>query len=225
MGRSHAEEEAYDVTNGNGLHPVTACRLADGLIRSHEFLYEVYQGLDNPRDRHLAVQTLWIREYLGKHIRLALWAHNAHVGRNPSYDDYGNGSMGRFLADSLGSGYMVIATSFARGSFTAVMADSLGNDTPPLTCTVSEVSGDESVHGLLDGLEADRYFLALRGIEEGSPLHTYLDRDLPMLGVGDFYLGDPQSHAANRIKNCLEFFDVIFFLNHTHPITLLRARM
>lgn len=198
-----------------------AARLADGLIRSHEFLYDVYQGLDNPRDKHLASQALWIGEYLGEGTPLALWAHNAHVGRDPSYDKYGNGSMGRFLADSLGSDYVVIATSFAWGSFTAVMADSLGNDTPPLTCTVDEVPADESVHGLLDQAEEERYFLLLRGIKEHSALYRYLNRDLPMLGVGDFYLGDPEAHAANRVKNCIEFFDVIFFLNNTRPLSLL----
>lgn len=210
---------------GNTKGFLIANRLVDGLIRSHEFLYDVYQGLDNPRDRHLASQALWIGEYLGEGIPFALWSHNAHVGRNPRYDSYGNGSMGQFLADSLGSGYLVIATSFAKGSFSAVMADSLGKDTPPLTCTVDGVSGAESVHGLLDKAEEERYFLLLDRIEEGSPLHSYLNRDLPMLGVGDFYLGDPESHAAHRVKNCMEFFDVIFFLNHTHPLTLLSSGM
>ena len=198
-----------------------ASRLADGLIRSHEFLYDVYQGLDNPRDKDLAYQALWIGEFLGEGIPYALWAHNAHVGRNPSYDTYGNGSMGRFLADRLGSEYVVIATSFARGSFTAVQADSLGNDTPPLTCTVDEISGEESVHGLLDKAEEGRYFLLLDRMEEDSPLYSYLNRDLPMLGVGDFYLGEPDTHASNRMTNCLVFFDVIFFLNDTHPLRLL----
>ena len=73
------------------------------------------------------------------------------------------------------------------------------------------------MHGGLDKAWEDRYFLLLDRIEEGSPLHRHLNRNLPMLGIGDFYLGEPEPHASNRITNCLEFFDVIFFLNDAHP--------
>jgi erythromycin esterase len=195
--------------------------VAKSLMNSHEFLYSIFILKENPRDQQLADNVLQICSLISKGQKIVVWAHNAHVGSNPDYYGVGLGSMGKFLKDSLQDAYLIIGTAFSKGDFKAVMIDPSGADTPPLTCTIEADPPGLSTNFLLHSSPFNPCVLDLRLIPNSTRLFSYLDSKRPLMGVGDCYLGSPELHfSQDRILNLPEAFDLLFYFDHTHPITL-----
>lgn len=67
------------------------------------------------RDRAMAQNVEWLLAESPPGTRIALWAHNAHVG----FELYGQASMGHHLRRSLGADYYALGLTFGQGSFQA----------------------------------------------------------------------------------------------------------
>ncbi|MEX1311203.1 MAG: erythromycin esterase family protein, partial [Candidatus Sulfomarinibacteraceae bacterium] len=184
-------------TRGMGRRDVSiAAHLVEAMQRSHEFLASAYRGDNNVRDGHLAANALWIAELLGDDVPYSVWAHNSHIGSDPSYyGDNGPGSMGYDLTRRLGRDYFRIGTAFTRGSFVALRGDWRGRDTTaPLVCRLDEDPPADSVNAVLDRASHERFYIRLREIPEGTPLYRFFEGERSLLGVGDFFAGEAEPH-------------------------------
>jgi erythromycin esterase len=218
--RSLYREFEYAARKYTGPDRIFIELIARSLIHSHEFLYGIFILKENPRDRHLADNVLYLCKILAKHQKVVLWAHNAHVANNPDYYGPGKGAMGMYLKDSLKDRYLAVATSFSTGKFKAVMIDPEGHDTPPLTCSIDGEVPGVSTNFLLQCAKYPSFLLDLRQ-NQGPLLDTYLRQKRPLVGVGDCYLGRPELHfSGDRILNLKEAYDLVFYFGETHPVTL-----
>jgi erythromycin esterase-like protein len=196
-----------------------ALQLIRSLQGSHEFLYLIYAWGENIRDRQMAGNVMRILEGADEAPRVAVWAHNAHVACNPHYYSDGFPAMGWYLRDSLGGAYLSVATSFSVGRFTAVMLDSLGNDTPPMTCQINQDPPEGSVNDLFHQARYQQFFLDIRDLDTATAIFRYLDSPRPMIGVGDLYLGSPERHfTEDRILNLAKAHDLLFYYTGTRPM-------
>jgi erythromycin esterase-like protein len=205
-------------TSERSSHEV-AFNLIRALRRSHEFLYLLYAEGRNIRDRQLAENVLRLVGGKAGTGPVALWAHNAHVAINPHYTPDGSPAMGWYLRDSLQKRYLSVATSFSLGQFTAVMMDSAGHDTAPLTCEIRQDPPAGSLNDLFHQALYAQFILNIRKLHPEGSLYRYLDKYRPMIGVGDLYLGSPELHFTDdRIINLARAHDLLFYFRDTGPL-------
>ena len=196
-----------------------ALQLIRSLQGSHRFLYLIYSEGTNIRDCQLADNVLRILKTAYGEGPVAVWAHNAHVANNPHYTPDGSPAMGWYLRDSLKQKYLSVATSFSVGQFTAVMLDSAGNDTEPLTCGIIEDPPRESLNALFHQARVPQFFLNIRDLDQDSQLYHFFNAERPMIGVGDLYLGSPELHFTDdRIINLVQAHDLLFYFRDTRPL-------
>jgi len=195
--------------------------MIDGYIRSHELRYLIYKK-ENVRDRHLAENALWIREFLGDGPKIAIWAHNAHVANDPEYTQDGKPAMGKYLKDTLGEQYLIVATAFSHGQLVAVTEDYYGKDTKPIIWSVASMPAENSSNFLFAQAEYPHFFFNISELSPGSKTYRYLNSERPLLGVGDFYFREAEKHYAeeDRIFNLIKTFDVMFYFTDTKPINI-----
>lgn len=199
-----------------------ATMLVQSLINSHEFLYKIFNEDDNPRDKQMANNSLALSKwkYLNKSGKIVIWAHNAHIASNPDYYGTGKASLGKYLKDTLGNKYLAVATSFSIGKFKAVMFDSLGNDTKPLVCEISETPAYTTTNYILHKAKYKNFVFRINELDSENLLFEYMNIKRPLISVGDLYLGIPEKHFTNdRIINLVESYDLFFYYTNTNPIT------
>lgn len=206
---------------GNQQEQIIVLHLVDCMRRSHEFLYNAYNGGPNKRDHFMAQNVLRMKESLFHgETPIALWAHNSHLSVNRNmYPDLGP-SMGYYLRESLGREYLVCGTSFNRGEVTAVETDPLtGKDTPPHIIRMDTVAPAESVNHLFGLCRYDNFVLALNRLDIESPLYSYLDTIRGFLGIGDWFRGSTTLHyREDRTANIARAYDIIFHIDEIKPI-------
>ncbi len=75
----------------------------------------------------MAENVAWLHDQGGGHTKMVLWAHNAHIANDPSYNPYGphTENMGAFLREWYQQSYRPIGTSFYQGTgkFTEGLTD------------------------------------------------------------------------------------------------------
>ena len=211
------------IVSGNGAleskDTQVALRLIGCLQDSHEFLYRYFADGENLRDQQLAMNVLKIAREQDFLNPVVVWAHNAHVARNPHYYQEDGPSMGYYLNDSFQEGYLSVATSFSRGAFTAVMLDSIGNDTPPMTCRITDLPPDSSLNRLFCMADEPQFVLNIRKLDQETALHHFLNEERPMIGVGDLYLGSPEQHfTGDRMISLVRAHDLLFYFSDTKAI-------
>jgi erythromycin esterase len=196
--------------------------LIESYILSHEFRFLLYRK-QNVRDRHMAEHSLWLSEFVGENQKVVIWAHNAHVAINPDYSSEGAPSMGKFLKDRLGDGYLAVATSFSNGVFTAVTEDCFGEDTEPILWEIRGDPPSNSVNYLFHKAKYQNFMLSIATLCPQSELFNFLDQPKPFFGIGDFFTRDIEYHYQNdRIANLARFFDVLFHFKNTAAINILK---
>jgi len=196
-----------------------AIHLLRALQDSHKFLFLLAAGGQNIRDRQLARNVMRIVNKTEERAPVVVWAHNAHVAKNPYYTSDGSPAMGWYLKESLGKKYFSVATSFSLGKFTAVMLDSAGNDTAPMTCQIREEPPEASLNALFHQARYPQFSLNIRDLDPESSLYRYFDKQRPMIGVGDLYLGSPELHFTDdRIINLAKAHDLLFYFRDTRPL-------
>lgn len=193
--------------------------LIESLIKSNQWLYNIYSGKENNRDSDLARNALWVKNCFNS--KIAVWAHNAHVQNNPHYYSDGGAAMGYHLKNSLNDVYLIVSTSFSNGKFKAVMEAADGSDTPPLDCEIFESPPEGSINSIFVQAGYKNFFMNVDQINPQSELYSYLDTPRPMIGIGDFYAGLPELHFSDdRIINLTKATDLIFYFSDTSPINL-----
>jgi len=221
----YKQAKAYFNTHpisGSNINAEILLHLIESVIQSNDFLYRYAIEDYNLRDYQLATNVLWVKKYM-KDNGVVVWAHNAHVAKNPDYypEGKGGGAMGIYLRDLLGRKYLSVATSFSKGEFMAVMSDSLGNDTSPMVCEIKDDPPKNSLNHIFYQLKYSNFVLNLDQIERNTRLYNFLDGLKPMIGIGDWYAGSPEQHfTSDRIINLIQAYDVLFYFTDTEQITL-----
>jgi erythromycin esterase-like protein len=201
-------------------HPEITVQLIRSLLDSHEFLYRLYKG-ENIRDFQLAKNALAVCNNLTEDKKVVVWAHNAHIANNPDFYGIDKPAMGYYLKNSIDDKYCTVATTFLKGEFVAVMLDSLGNDTEPITCQILSESPYASTNYVFSQANSENFVLQIKQIVPGTLLYQHLNVKRPLLGVGDLYLGEPEKHYTNnRILNIFDSYDLIFCIAKTNPVTI-----
>jgi erythromycin esterase-like protein len=187
------------------------------LLKSNEWLYNIYTGKKNNRDKDLAENLLWVKDCYNS--KVAIWAHTSHIQNNPAFYGENQGSMGYYLRESLQENYLIVSTAFTKGKFKAVMEGPNG-DTPPLDCEIVENPLPESINEIFHQAKSEIFSLDVSKIQQSSKLYSYLDTVRPMLGIGDCFAGSikPHYHSPERKINLLKATDLVFYFSDTHPV-------
>ena len=116
------------------------------------------------RDRAMAEGVDWLLAAGGPHAKVVVWAHNAHVARDPT-GLFGGAveTMGMRLARTHGLDLVVVGFAFGEGAFQAMVAERPG------AYALREVAVGPSPAGSLDAALADvalpAFALDLRGLD------------------------------------------------------------
>ncbi len=116
------------------------------------------------RDADMALNVRWIADSAYPHAKIALWAHNMHIGSSnpdPTYT-----SMGMHLRSSYGENYYTIGQTFSRGTVRAI-APGKG-----LTSIAVPARDDDSIATLLPSVKVAA-FLDIRGLPHGDALQRW----------------------------------------------------
>jgi erythromycin esterase len=150
---SRLEDHHVDYARRTSQKRWTDARQIAAVVRQNYdyfFVKIVYEA----RDRHMADNAMWALRQQRGGGGLFLWAHNAHVSRDPDYYDYLGDKidwkqikpMGAYLGERIGDRLYVIGTEFDHGSFRAPARDAQGGLTDLPSYTV-----DAAAPGTLAG--------------------------------------------------------------------------
>ena len=127
------------------------------------------------RDHDMAENLEWVAANYPD-AKIALWAHNGHVGATP---ELSYRPMGSYLRQAFGQNYYVIGQTFGSGTVRAAVS---GNGLRSVTVPSS---ADDSIAALFAPLNAIA-FVDLRGLRPGSALQTFFStpRGIQEIGGG-----------------------------------------
>jgi erythromycin esterase-like protein len=148
------------------------------------------------RDRGMAALLLGIRKLRYPKAKVAVWAHNGHITRDP--EAYDLTTMGSFLDAELPGKYAVIG----------LVSHAAAIDWPPIGCGVHDVPGPGSVEELLHGLGEPALLVDLR----------FPGTSTPLLEPGRSYELNSTEMVPARA------FDVLLFLDRSPKMTPLQWR-
>jgi erythromycin esterase len=137
-------------------------------IRAVEILRSMIEGTiseqlaagHNPRDAFMADTVQWI---LGREERIMISAHNAHIMRG---DVHNAPPMGKVLAPVLGSGMVVVGTTYARG-----VAPKMGDPAIDMwDISVADLPSppENTLDALMDAFPSDLHLVDIREIPDGD---------------------------------------------------------
>ena len=127
----------------------------------------------NPRDRYMARNSEWIRTHLGGEVKVALWAHNSHIGKGIT------AAQGRELAKAHGEAYQAVGFSFSTGSFQARQ--------PEIGLTVdNEILSPNclTTNALLSEVGSDNFYIVFDDLPNQSVASTYFSTPNRMFSLG-----------------------------------------
>lgn len=198
-----------------------ALQLIQSIINSHKFLYLYSTNNENIRDLQLATNVLSGSKWFEEKSNIVVFTHNAHIANNPDYYGKGQPAMGNYLANKIKDKYFAIATSFSTGKFTAVMMDSLGNDTEPLTCEINQSPACISTNYVLHQAKYNNFIFNIKELNSNSSLYKYINIKRPLIGVGDLFLGKVEKHFSDdRIIKLASAYSLLFYFKDTHSVTI-----
>lgn len=157
---------------------------------------------ERPRDQSMADNVAWILDQAPAGSKIVLWAHNAHVSRQP-------GAMGAYLAERFGKEMVVLGFAMDRGSYTAV-----GN--AGLAAHESPAAPAGSVESFLRSAGLPRFILDLRDVSFGSPAWSWLASERPFRGIGAGAV-----RCAFSASNVAQEYDGLVYIAETTPSVLL----
>ncbi|MEO8586658.1 MAG: erythromycin esterase family protein [Acidobacteriota bacterium] len=180
------------------------------LARQHvrilsQFEEMVRKPAENVRDRAMAENAAWVLGASEPNARMALWAHNGHVSRDP--DSPMGATMGADLATRFGKDLVIFGFAFDEGSFQAVGNGALRNFT-----VVPAPPG--SIDAMLAATGIPLFALDLRGLPPDSPASRWLDSRRMTRSIGAMY--DPAAAEKFFVRQIVpSSYDVLLFVAKT----------
>lgn len=131
------------------------------------------------RDRDMAENLAWLATKKYPHAKIALWAHNFHVGAGTGAEisTPAHRPMGSYLRERFGADYYTIGQTFGGGTIRAIVK---GHGLQSVA--ISPQPGD-SIAALFGPLDAIA-FLDLRGLTSGSALESYFAQERGIEQIG-----------------------------------------
>lgn len=169
------------------------------------------------RDQYMAENARWAGDFYN--AKSFLWAHNAHVAKDPTYFGIG-GAMGRVLQSELGSNYYVIGFLFSQGTFTAVTQNGSqfsGLDQQSITTAPKA----NSFNAYLRGASSNSFSIAMRDLSESTAWQNAFANDLEFFHIGAVYNNNPLDYY--RTFNPF-YYDEIIYLDRSTATRLLPAQ-
>lgn len=164
------------------------------------------------RDRFMAENASWTLEQADPGAKLALWAHNEHVGTIPWADvpvPYRIPSMGGHLRERYGTGLVTCGLSFAEGSF---QARTVGAGSLAVQRAATSPQDSYEVACAQTGLA--RFLVDLRTRHAATVAEEWLAGPHPLRSIGADY--DPANAERSIYAVSLpEKFDLFLFLRET----------
>jgi erythromycin esterase len=194
-------EEAFDSKRSQyllaqGPEQFERVRQAVAVARETLSFMQDPQDGSNPRDQALAANLQWVLEHSAPEGKVIIWAHNAHVQKQP-IEVVGSSmkpavSLGQILAGRLGDRYISIGTAVDR-----LVSDAPG---PPASAKAA------SVDNVLASLRAPCYFIDLKQAPRTGPVADWLNASHEMR-FQDAYLQITLRKA----------FDAILYVENASP--------
>ncbi|GBD90675.1 erythromycin esterase [bacterium BMS3Abin04] len=181
------------------------------LFRNIQQAVEVYYNYERKsnstyRDKYMAENAEWMTKLFGSNTKIALWAHNFHIGNNIS-------SMGSILKNDLIDDYQIISFSFSEGSFQAIGVEGL-NYTGLKKQTITTIPIKNSINYYLFNARYNNFILRIKDIPQDSQLYQFAYEPHKFLSIGSVYNGNPDNYySSKRLKH---FTDVIINIDFTN---------
>jgi erythromycin esterase len=193
----HLESRREDYLEGFGQGEVEWALQCARVVKQGS---EVWLDAGRTRDGSMADNVDWILDHSPPGTKVVLWAHNAHVSRDPTY-----GSMGSDLAERHGDDLCVLGFLFHEGKYTAVGSDGLGT-----YGTMTSEPG--SVEWALKEVGIPSLMLDLRHTKVDSSAGTWLAEELDYRTIGAMAVEWAFTRGV-----VADMFDVLVFFEQSHP--------
>jgi erythromycin esterase-like protein len=189
------------------------------LVRNAEAYYRSMFGGRaaswNLRDRHMLETVQALEAHLGRHgksVRLAIWAHNSHLGDASATEmgERGEWNLGQLLRQHYGQEVFSLGMSTYGGSVTAAT----DWDEPAQRKQVRPgLAG--SWEDLLHQADTDRFLLILRGHQALTQL-TQAQRLQRAIGV--IYRPETERHSHYFMTRLPRQFDAVLHIDNSHAL-------
>ncbi len=201
------------------------------MIQAKQVIDVAKQSSSGLRDKYMAENAIWFSNLFGVDSKIALWAHNGHIGKNPAYS--GSGSMGNNIKASIGNQYKVIGFSFNNGSFRAVnYSTETGTYTGLINHYITKPSPSNSINYIFMLAEPKTFALVLGEISPLLSLKNWLNSARPFLSIGSIY-SSAMASSYFYSQNLTSYFDSIIHFHTTNaavgyinvPISITNSRV
>jgi erythromycin esterase-like protein len=183
---------------------------ADWAIRNAHVVYQWARGrvgnLIAVRDSSMAANVRWIADEARRGSKVVLWAHNAHVAKNP-------GRMGQWLADHYGKDMVVIGFATNDGGYTAFTDGGLRSD------NVLQPGPPHSLEAYAHATGLPCFLLDLRAARKVPEVEPLLTSGVTMRSIGAMAMEVQFSETP-----VLDRFDVLAWVDHTGPTRCFKVK-
>jgi len=165
------------------------------------------QASASVRDQYMAENTAWVLEQAGPGAKIALWAHNFHIG---TYTNSNNvKSQGAYLRDRYGNDMVTFGFDFYSGSVRAV------DPTNPGSIPAHTVSAppDDTYEHIFHSAGIPRFFLDMREKSAG-PIPEWLSGPRRMRVIGSVYDARQPGNYFDSVS-LPRAFDVLVYFDTT----------
>jgi erythromycin esterase len=204
-GRSKLGNDAWDIAHR---HAVVLRQFAEFAARQDQSDMKKMHEAIAVRDRSMADNVDWILQREGDASRIALWAHNFHVGggREPVH------TMGQFLKDRHGKDMFVFAFAFNEGSFQSrELPISSAGDLKAFTVAAAP---RETFDSVLHAAGLKLAALKVRGVED-NVLASWLSAPQRTREFGSAYAPSAAPETYFREVRFPETYDAVLYVDKT----------
>ena len=148
----------------------------------------------------------------GRASRMAIWAHNSHLGDAGATDmaEQGQWNLGQLLRQRYGQEVFIVGMSTYTGTVTAAR-----DWDEPAQCRQVRPGLAGSWEDLLHQAEVDRYLLLLRGNEA---LHQLGGAARLQRAIGVVYRPETERHSHYLMTRLPQQFDALLHIDHSHAL-------
>jgi erythromycin esterase len=185
-----------------------------GLIKQTKQFLQVLVNTSY-RDFYMAENSVWLTSLLENPTKVALWAHNSHIAKNPSYVSASQGSQGYYISQSLAENYRAIGFSFNTGSFRAFGYDTqTGQYTGISIQYVSQLPLRESYNYMFHWVEPKDFIIINSNIPTSSDLYNWYNTEMSFQSAGAVYSSQIWDKYYQK-TNLMTYYDAIIHFQNT----------